>query len=139
MNFKATLSAIFATLVLGASAACADTLTLSQTSGAGALHQYHNVATDAPPTTVTIYVSTQASATNPPPQTIELWFDGFVAGNQFFGAYNNAGNQMVLTNPVTLQTIVVQLTETTAKVCTRSGRGQHCYTVWTLVGGTVIR
>lgn len=134
MNFKA-LPAILAALALGCGAASAETLTLATTGGAGALHQYHGVPTDAPLTTVTIYVS-QVGTINP---SIELWFDGFTAGNQFFGPYNNAGNQMVLTNPVTQQTIVVQLTETTAKVCTRSGRGQNCHTVWTLTGGTVTR
>lgn len=118
--------------------ASAETLQLQPKDGAGALHQYWSVPTDAPPTTVTIYVSTQASVFNPPPQTVELWFNGFDAGNQFFGAYS-AGNQMVLTNPVTGQQIVLELTETSKRVCTRSGRGQNCHQVWSLLSGTVTR
>ena len=115
-------------------AASAEVLDLEQTAGAGRLHQYHLVQTNDPATTVTIYIS-QVSTYSP---TIELWFNDFVAGNQFFGTYS-AGNQMVLTNPTTGQQIVVQLTETTVHVCTRSGRGQNCGTLWTLQDGSVTR
>lgn len=117
-----------------AGTAGAETLALLPTAGFGDTHQYHGIQTDAPPTTVTIYIS-QVSTYNP---TIELWFNDFVAGNQFFGIYSR-DNQMTLTNPVTLQTIVVQLTETTRRVYIGSGRGQHSATRWTLQSGTVTR
>lgn len=113
----------------------ADQIDLYQTGGWGGAHQYHDIVTSDPVTTVTMYLPQYTTGS----QVSELWFGAFAVGNQFYGEYNSVGNQMTFTNPNTGQIIVLQISETTERVCTRSGRGQNCHTRWTLLGGTIIR
>jgi len=134
--FRNIFIALIGVLALGASTLVnAETLDLAQTGGWGALHQYHDVQTSDPATTVTMYLPQYTTGS----QIAELWFGDFAAGNQFYGDYNNVGNQMTFTNPNTGQTVVLQIFESTRRACTYSGRGQHCSTIWTLVSGTLAR
>lgn len=142
---------IVAALAL-AGVAQADTVTLSPAGGAGALHQYHEVATSSGDA-VSIYL----------PQTngvggMQFWFDSQydVPHNHFLsywiGTYYGNGVMSQaqkcvfpldaggnVTGPCQLdgEVALVTLSESTAHRCTHSGRGQHCFTVWSLLGGTI--
>lgn len=113
---------------LGVGTASAETLTLATTGGWGALHQYHDVQTSDPATAVTAYIGSTS---------MSLWFNDNV-GDQFTGPYYGSGVNTVLTDQNGVQ-ISLTMDEQTRRVCTRSGRGQHCSTIWTLVDGTLIR
>jgi len=134
-------------IALGAAvAARADTVDLYTALGFGALHQYHNVDTSLctsvpcdPSDQVTIYISTQAWYTSPPPQRIQLWFGSDLA-NSYSGPYYGSGIPTTLSGAYSpLAQITVTLNETSRRVCTSSGRGQNCHQVWTLQDGTLIR
>jgi len=133
-------------IALGASfAARADTIDLFTALGFGALHQYHNVDTSLcttvpcdPADQVTIYISTQASYTSPPPQRIQLWFGSDLA-NSYFGPYYGSGVPTTVIGPAPLAPITVTLNESSRRVCTSSGRGQNCHQVWTLLSGELVR
>src|SRR5712672_549988 len=123
----------FAILLLALGAALsgqarAETLTLDTTGGWGALHQYHNVPTSDPATTVTMYIGAKS---------MSLWFNDNVS-DQFTGPYYGSGVGTVLTDPNGVQ-IFLTIDERTRRACTYSGRGQHCSTIWTLVDGTLDR
>lgn len=133
--------------------------------GFGALHQYHDVTTSLCSQVpcessglVTIYLP-QSSATG----GMQLWFGDQVnpTTNYFYSywidTYGGNGNPSVLqkcvfpmdaTNSYSTgpcvpdgETLQVTLNETSRRVCGNgSGRGGYaCHTVWTLVGGTVVR
>lgn len=144
---------IVAALAL-AGTANADTVTLSPAGGAGATHQYHNVPT-SDGDQVTIYLP-QLGATG----GMEFYFDtqyDYVR-NQFIsywiGTYNGNGvdsqaQKCVFTtdaygndiSPCQLdgEIATINLTESSSRVCTHSGRGQNCHLVWTLLTGTITR
>lgn len=130
----------------------ADTVTLSPWPGFGALHQYHDVPTSSGDA-VTLYLP-QNSQTG----IMQFWFHSQydVARNQFksywVGSYNGSGvmsqaQKCVFAtdangndiSPCQLdgEVALFTLTESTEHRCTHSGRGQHCFTVWSLLGGTI--
>lgn len=134
---------LFAALLLVPLAAHSDTIDLQTSKGAGNVHQYHDVNTSLcntspcdPESQVTIYISVQASATYPPPQNIQVWFDDDVA-HSYYGPYYGTGVPTTLSGAS--GQVTVTLNETSQRVCTHSGRGQHCAQVWTLQSGTIVR
>lgn len=148
--FKAIM--IMAALALAGDVASAADITLSPWNGAGALHQYHEVTTDAGDN-VTIYLP-QYSVTG----GFQFWFDSQydVAANHFksywVGTYNGSGvmsqaqkcvfgtdasGNYLPTCDLNGEVALVTLTDTSRRVCTRSGRGQSCHSVWQLLSGTI--
>lgn len=141
------LVAVLSALLLSPGASAQSVVTLDPAGGFGALHQYHEVTTDATPDDpVTMYLP-QAGATG----GMQLWFDSEVAPDGTFLAYWRGTFTTGL--PATLQRyacaggvcsptgeqLSLQIVESTRRVCTKSGRGQTCHTLWTLLGGTITR
>jgi hypothetical protein len=123
---KILLAAVLSLTVVGA--AQAETLTLSETGGFGALKQFYNVNNDAGKTINLILSTTYTS--------IYMTIDGVTCSAP-------TGNG----NPIVNATLscddggwaILNVTFITHRHYVGSGRGQHWVTTWTLNGGTIER
>jgi hypothetical protein len=146
------MKSIFVTLALLFSGMVgAQVITLQPAPGAGALHQYHDVKTDAVPADpVTIYFINATS-------TYVYFASGasqnpydYTAPNSHFQGTGGTLSEVYCSGPLinrggyysqdcvtTGRWLTISVAETIKRVCTKSGRGQGCHTTYYLTGGTI--
>lgn len=116
------MKAMIATMLLAISGvAAADTIDLGYTPGWGATHEYLNVA-NAYGLDIDIVIGGTAGVN--------------LQGDLFTGPYFGSGVPFVVTDADGAQ-LTVTLNETSVRKCTKSGRGQTCHNVYTLIDGTI--
>jgi hypothetical protein len=112
------MTIVLAALVLSA-AAQAETIDLYQTSGFGLTRQYIGVPNSI---NADIYINRATACV--------VVIDGV--------SYNGPTCDYMI-DATTGQSISATLVEGSYRTCTRSGRGQHCSTHWTLQSGQIVR
>jgi hypothetical protein len=153
---------LFLFLLLGAGAVQAQTINLNPAGGLGALHQYHDVTTDAvPDDPVTMSLPQSSGAGN-----MQLWFDSeagdpsnYTSDNYHWTGYYVPGAANVLqrffcSGPLidrggyysqdciaTGEQLTLTINESVRTVRgSGSGRGGYASKrLWTLLGGTIVK